>query len=159
MTEGRDCLPVPRTTSAAISGQGFDLGRPAHIGHVVADLDAAMEQYTRELGTRWSPVAEYGRGRRASRFACSVGGSVLVELIQEVVGTIWTAEDTPFHHLAYWTDDLPATATDFVRRGLRIEASGPTFSYLRSTAGMRLELMDASIRPAWERWLAGGRLF
>jgi hypothetical protein len=134
----------------------LELGEPAHVGHIVADLVIAMDQYTQELGVRWAPIVEYGRGKNRSRFSCTVGGRVLIEVIEQVPGTLWTPENgSPFHHLAYWTDDLAAATTALVERGLVVEAGGPTFAYLRSSAGMRLELMDTAVQPAWDRWLAG----
>jgi hypothetical protein len=130
------------------------------VGHVVADLDAAMNRYSAELGVRWASVTAYGKGRGVSRFTCSLDGPVLIELIQQVPGTVWMPEHgAPIHHLAYWTDDLAQRRDDLVGRGLRLEASGPTFAYLRSDGGLRIELMDRALEPAWNGWLAGGRLF
>jgi hypothetical protein len=138
----------------------FDLGRPAHAGHIVADLDAAMARYTEELGLGWAEPVTYGRAPHSSRFTCSTGGPVTVELIQQVPGTLWTPEHgSPVHHLAYWVASLDEQVRTLVERGLRREAGGPTFAYLRSGLGLRIELMDRRLRPAWDRWLAGGRLF
>lgn len=150
---------MPGSVPSWSPAEELALGQAVHIGHVVPDLDAAIAQYSHELGLRWAPIVEYGRGRHRSRFTCSVGGGVQIEVIQQVAGTIWTSGDAPFHHVAYWTSDLQRATSDLVERGLRVEASGPTFAYLRSDAGMRLELMDTAFRPAWERWLNGGRLF
>lgn len=137
-----------------------DLGTPAHAGHVVSDLAEAMQGYTDELGLRWATPVSYGRGPHASRFTCSIGGPVTIELIQQVPGTIWSVDGgSPVHHLAYWADDMQDVVDAMVDRGLRLEAHGPTFAYLRSGLGMRIELMDRSLAPAWDRWLAGGQLF
>jgi catechol 2,3-dioxygenase-like lactoylglutathione lyase family enzyme len=139
---------------------GLDLGRPAHVGHIVADLDQAMARYTAELGLHFAEPVSYGRRPYTSRFTCSTGGPVTVELIQEVPGTLWTVESgSPVHHLAYWVDDFAQQVQALAERGLRLEASGPTFAYLRSDLGLRIELMDRSLEPDWTRWLAGGRLF
>ena len=136
------------------------LGAIAHVGHVVRDLDAVMAEYTQQLGVSWAPVAEYGRGRRGSRFTCSRGGEFQIELIQEVPGSIWSVADgTPFHHLAFWSDSLPAQLDLLAAQGLALEASGPTFGYLRGAGGLRIELMDRALKPAWDGWLDGGRLF
>lgn len=136
------------------------IGNPAHVGHIVPDLDAAMASYSQELGARWASITEYGKGRHASRFTCTVDGPVLIELIQQVPGTVWTTEHgSPIHHLAYWVDDLAAGRDELVSRGLALEISGPAFAYLRSSSGLRVELMDRSLEPAWNGWLAGGRLF
>jgi catechol 2,3-dioxygenase-like lactoylglutathione lyase family enzyme len=136
------------------------LGAPEHVGHVVPDLEAAMRRYTDELGMRWASITAYGKGRGASRFTCSLDGPVFIELIQHVPGTIWVPEHgASLHHLAYWTDDFARQRDELVGRGLRLEASGPTFCYLRSDGGLRIELMDRVLEPAWNGWLAGGRLF
>ena len=139
---------------------GVDLGRPAHVGHIVTDLDEAMDRYTAELGLQWATPVSYGRAPHASRFTCSTAGPLTVELIQEVPGTVWTAEQGfPLHHLAYWVDGLDDALRTLTGRGLRLESRGPTFAYLRSSPGLRIELMDRALEQAWERWLAGGQLF
>lgn len=141
-------------------GLGLDLGRPAHVGHIVTDLDDAMARYTEELGLHWADPVSYGRPPHTSRFTCSTSGPVTVELIEEVPGTLWTAEHgSPLHHLAYWVDEFEDTVRALAGRGLQVEARGPTFAYLRSGLGLRVELMDRQLEPAWERWLDGGQLF
>ncbi len=138
----------------------FELASPAHVGHVVADLDEAMREYSTQFDVSWAPITEYGRGRSASRFTCTTRGAVLIELIQEAPGSVWSREHgQPFHHLAYWCDDLPATRDELLARGLHVEVQGPTFAYLRGAGGSRIELMDRVIEPAWDGWLSGGRLF
>ena len=156
----RAVMPPAATFGRVLPMDALPIGAPAHVGHVVADLDAAMSRYSDELGLRWAPVTSYGKGRHASRFTCTVDGPVLIELIQQVPGTVWMPEaGAPLHHLAYWTDELAARRDELVRRGLRLEVSGPTFAYLRSDAGLRVELMDRAVEPAWNAWLAGGQLF
>jgi hypothetical protein len=148
--------PEPATTRPP---PPLALGQPAHVGHIVADLDAAMDSYGVAFDVTWATPVSYGRSPRASRFTCSRQGPVLVELIEEVPGTIWSVEHgSPIHHLAYWVDDLEGVAGSFEALGFSVEAAGPTFVYLRSPLGLRIELMDSVVRPSWDAWLQGGVL-
>jgi hypothetical protein len=110
---------------AAVHG----LGHPSHLGQIVEDLDAAMGRYTDEFGVVWASTVSYGRGRHRSRFTCGRVAGVLIELIEEVPGSIWSSErGAPIHHIAYWTDNLVETQQELQNQGLTLEAAGATFA-------------------------------
>ena len=99
------------------------------------------------------------------RFTYSCNVPPHVELIEGQPGTIW-APQNGLHHLGVWTDDLEGDAIQLDESGFSQQAAGVSrsgripsaFTYHLSPHGMRLELVDVASRPAFDRWLAGGKL-
>jgi catechol 2,3-dioxygenase-like lactoylglutathione lyase family enzyme len=133
-----------------------------HVGIVVPDLESAAARLTKVGGYTWTRPVEFtlaitteeGEFELANRFVYSLQAPHL-ELVQEVPGTVWTA---PAHHLAYWVDDLAATAERLEQAGYVQEArpSGETlstFAYYTDPAGIRIEIVDRAVFPDWPGFL------
>jgi hypothetical protein len=77
-------------------------------------------------------------------------------LIQEVPGSIWSCnEHSNLHHIGFWSDDLVADADRLSTVGCPLQLCGRsaaeapvTFSYHRNELGIRIELVDATMREA-----------
>lgn len=139
-------------------------GDQFHLGIVVDDLPATLDELTRTLGYRWgtevvadSPI-RIGQDERTlhSRFVYSVSEPRL-EIIQSVPGSdIWAASGQ-VHHLGYWSDDIEADTAALVGQGYRREVvglnpgGGLLWSYLRNPQGLRVELIDRTIEPGLSR--------
>ena len=76
--------------------------------------------------------------------------------IEEVPGSIWTCnEHSNLHHLGYWSDDLPADGDGLAAVGCPLQLCGRSgdqapvsFVYQRNQLGVRIELVDATMREA-----------
>lgn len=138
-----------------------------HVGLVVPDIGEATGRLTAVSGYTWTrPVeAELSVTTRDGdvlmpfRFVYSIEAPHL-EVIQEVPGTIWTADpERSAHHLGYWTDDLSASCRALEAAGYRLEARPAgaeltSFAYLIDDAGVRIELVDRKLFPDWSGFLA-----
>ena len=125
----------------------------------------------RRHGLTWCPLQDWqlpvltpeGPSTVRSRFTYSHEGTTYVELVQENPDTIWRLSDG-LHHIGRWTADLRADMAALEAGGLpsamsgRSESSGKpsAFSYHRLPDGGYLELVDIRMKPAFERWMAGG---
>jgi hypothetical protein len=147
-----------------------------HVGIVVADLDASSQEFSELLGVTWArqqqrdlPVTTAdGKVRAEFRFTYSTHGSgpALIELIEGQPGTPWWPGDgvaAAFHHVGFWDDELAASVDRLNAAGASLEAtvedSAGTprgFAYHLLRHGPRVELVDASRRPSFQHWLAGG---
>jgi hypothetical protein len=137
-----------------------------HVDLVVPDIDATARRFTSIAGYRWTKPIEStlavitptGEHEVPLRFVYSVQAPHL-ELIQEVTGTIWTAQPgTATHHLGFWVDDLTGTAENLEKAGYCQEArpSGATlsmFAYYIDSAGSRIELVDRALFGDWRAFL------
>lgn len=149
-----------------------DFGHLFHIGVLVPDIEAAMDELGAGLGLTWSPLVEReqpvwtpegGAGRLPLRFTYSQAGPQHVELLQGPPGSIWDGASNPgVHHAGVWADDVGAEVERLVGLGWTLELALTTpedgygtFAYLRSSSGFLLEPVRASLRPAFERWWAG----
>ena len=149
------------------------------VGHVVADLDAAMAEWL-ALGVGPWTVIEVDQpgsyrgepGRAATRIGFSHDGPMQLELI-EAVGegrSVWhEARDAGRfgpHHIAYWADDFDVTAAAVDRAGLVVVQDGDgngmaRFVYVETPNAMLIEIMELTeicglfmdgIREACETW-------
>lgn len=109
-----------------------------HVGLIVPDIEAAAQRFTAASGYSWTKPVEYtlavttatGDYEVPFRFVYSLQAPHL-ELVQEVLGTVWTAPaGAAAHHLGYWVDDIAAAAAGLEQAGYRLEArpSGDTIS-------------------------------
>jgi Glyoxalase/Bleomycin resistance protein/Dioxygenase superfamily len=80
--------------------------------------------------------------------------------------TIWGCPNGQeyVHHMAYWVEDLEAESRHLVERGFSVEFTMPPgdllrgFGYLRSPAGLRIELEDRARKGPIARYLETGVL-
>lgn len=146
-----------------------------HVGHLVPDLPAAMEDLGESLGLTWTQVVhrddqrvwtpEQGQRRVPLTFCYSTQGPQYVELIQGVEGTPWWYGDPRnLHHAGVWAD-VAALTDDLVSRGWTLvcsqvspEEGYGSFSYVRSPTGFLLEPVTYDNRERMMRWFAGGSL-
>jgi catechol 2,3-dioxygenase-like lactoylglutathione lyase family enzyme len=143
-----------------------------HVGVVVEDLDAAVADFTAQLGMSWAPLQNREltvrhKGRLVTtdlRFTYSVEGPPHLELIEAAAtaGTPWEPAGA-MHHVGFWAEDLTATAASLQTAGLDLETTYDTptgellgFGYFMGPAGLRLEVVDAARRPGFDQWLSGG---
>lgn len=139
-----------------------------HVGIVVPDLASAMERMTEEVGVRWGPVldvatSELRDGQGADhvlrvRICYSVDEPHL-ELIEAVPGSVWECnEHSNLHHLGFWSTDLAGESDRLSGSGCPLQLCGRAgadapvqFAYHGSRLGVRVEVVDASLRPFMEQ--------
>ena len=137
-----------------------------HIGVIVDDLDAAIEQLTELFGYEWCPplavqtpvVLTDGEIMLDLRFTYSAT-TPRVELVQAIPGTLWVpAIGSGIHHVGYWSDDLPADSALLEAHGYLTEAKGvrpdgsAAWAYHRSPSGPRIELVSRQLQPGLEQY-------
>jgi hypothetical protein len=144
-------------------------------GLLVLDLERAMLDLGRWLGLAWTPVQESplalvtadGREDVKLRYAYSTGGAPYLELIEAQPRGYYAAPSgAHLHHVGRWVDDLAAASVSLASAGLPLEAAGiaadgsspSLFAFHRGAHGVRIELVDATMRANFEGWLAGGVL-
>jgi catechol 2,3-dioxygenase-like lactoylglutathione lyase family enzyme len=154
----------------------FDYQDLYHVGVRVRDLDAAMDERGKGLGLTWASVAhveqrvwlpDRGATTITLDFTYSSEGPQHVELLKGEPGSIWDAADWPgVHHMGVWVDDVANTIEELVGQGWTLElAQVPpdegygVFGYVRSPSGFLLEPVAEVLKPAFERWWAGGSLW
>jgi lactoylglutathione lyase len=146
-----------------------------HVGVRVDDLDAAMQELGEGLALTWAEVTHRdqrvwlpGEGATAIPldFTYSCEGPQHIELLKGAAGSIWDARDWPgVHHMGVWVGDVAATTDQLVAAGWTLEiAQLPpeegygAFTYVRAPSGFLLEPVSSAMKPAFERWWAGGSL-
>ena len=151
----------------------IDIAGISHTALAVPDLDTAMSVYGNALGLTWARPQQRAMSIRVAagdlrteiRFTYSRQGPPYLELIEGAAGTIW-APVSGLHHVGLWSHQLETDAAQLEHRGMDLEVAGLSrsgeqpsgFTYHRSAHGLRVELVDAAARAAFERWLAGGDL-
>lgn len=142
-----------------------------HTGYVVDDIAQAMDELAEALHIRWARLQQRemrlrtpdGRSAIDLKYTYSSGAQPpYVELLERVPGTLWETSTGPgrLHHLGIWSEDLAADSERLSSLGGELlvtfdtEAEGVTgFAYHRMPSGVLIELVDASTRPAMQRWL------
>ncbi len=136
-----------------------------HVGIVVPVLAAARIELTEHLGVTWGPVlrldaAEFRDGSGDDlvlpNAMCYSVDAPHLELIEEVPGSVWECnEHSNLHHIGYWSDDLGADHDNLVGMGCPMQMCGRArdrapvaFAYHRNDLGIRIEIVDASMREA-----------
>jgi hypothetical protein len=141
-----------------------------HVGIVVDDLDAALEDLGSLFGYEWCPVFAIetpvvlpeGEIMADLSFVYSKT-EPRVELIRAMPGTPWVrAADSGIHHAGYWTEDIAVDGRKLDARGYAEEARGvlpdgtPIWAYYRSPKGPRIELVSRQLRSGLEQYWASG---
>ena len=139
-----------------------------HFGHLVPDLQPAMEAFGRRLQLTWSTPFEMASGfERADgepdsddvRIAFSAEGPPFLELIEVVPrkGSIF-AEPAGggFHHIGYyaerWRDEVARLTAD----GMELERRGAGVAFVRDPRlGTRFEIVSFKGRDFLTRILSG----
>ena len=139
-----------------------------HIGIVVDDLDAALEELGGLFGYEWCPVFAIetpvvlpeGEIMVDLRFAYS-RSEPRVELIKAMPGTPWVpAQDSGIHHAGYWSDDVAVDGRKLDAAGYAEEARGalpdgtPIWAYHRNSRGLRIELVSRQLQAGLEQYWA-----
>jgi hypothetical protein len=141
-----------------------------HVFLNAMDVDAAMGELTERLGVGWLPVMSGSYCAWVAGQAPETGeavtvyssrGPVYIELGHFDVECMPTVTDlfNP-HHFGYWCDDVAETSRALQDSGWIAEfevgrlEDGPTASYLRSTAGLRVELVPRNIKSRFDEYAA-----
>ena len=150
-------------------GQGLPF---YHVGLVVPDVHAAMEQYTQTLGLTWATPHESALkvivdgeprvGQLAVTY--SLQGPPHLELIQERSGAVWGTDGLALTHVGFWAEDLETAKRRLDESGLAARAyehdgNGRLgrFSFHPSGGGLWLELVRASFQEELDAWFAATR--
>ena len=155
----------------------FD-GQLFHVGLLVTDLDAAMDELGKSAGVTWAQVRDWpmkvwlpGRGYvemeiRLTFSKETQGGSVRLEIIQGSPDTpVDPAQGTGLHHFGYYVES-PAEETERLLAlggSLVMAANSPDegygrFTYVRTASGMLVEPVALANKERFETWWAGGEL-
>lgn len=145
------------------------LGLLFHVGIVVPDLGAARAHFTELLGVEWGPVNDGelqirnadGNDLVAPNRMCYSTSPPYLELIQETPGTTWVCnEHSNLHHIGYFTDALVSESGRLTAAACPLEfmdghgkAPPAMFAYHRDPLGVRIELVNDSLRPMMEQYL------
>jgi hypothetical protein len=142
-----------------------------HVGVVVDDLDATLDDLAELFGYQWCPqlhietpvVLPTGEATLDLRFTYSATEPRL-EVIQSIPGTLWVPASTSgVHHVGYWSDDVPSDGDRLLARGYAVEATGvrpngdAVWAYHRSPSGPRIELVSRELQTGLAQYLESGR--
>ena len=144
-----------------------------HYGIVVNDFDAALQELGSSLGLEWASTQRRtfevrqpnGIVTADFRVTYSVTGPPHFEVIEATAGTIWAYAGGGVHHLGYWTTDLAGDSDRLTDAGYTWEGtyhrpdSDEVFGFSYHTfpaTQVRIELVDAARKPAFDQWMAGG---
>jgi catechol 2,3-dioxygenase-like lactoylglutathione lyase family enzyme len=147
----------------------MSLSEMYHVGIVVPDLEAGCAHFTELLGIVWGPVIENeialrdgdGNDLLVPNRICYSTAAPYLELIEEQPGTPWVCnEHSNLHHIGFFSDALVADSGHLTQAHCPLELGGrdgstaPTvFTYHRDPLGVRIEYVDAAIRPMMEEFM------
>jgi hypothetical protein len=151
------------------------LGRLYHVGIVVPDIGVAQEHLGELLGITWGPVVHVdafdvkafdregadGNDLVVPNTLCYSTEAPHIELVEEVPGTVWECnEHSNLHHIGVWTDALPADSATYSELRCPLQLCGrdadgalQQFAYHRDPLGVRIELVDAAMKPLMEEFM------
>jgi catechol 2,3-dioxygenase-like lactoylglutathione lyase family enzyme len=146
------------------------LGRLYHVGIVVPDIEAAKAHFTDLLGITWGPVVHTdtldmrdgdGSDLVFPNTLCYSTEPPHLELVLEVPGSVWECnEHSNLHHIGVWTDALPADSNRYSELRCPLQLCGHDadtapiqFAYHRDPLGVRIELVDAAMKPMMEEFM------
>jgi catechol 2,3-dioxygenase-like lactoylglutathione lyase family enzyme len=141
-----------------------------HVGIVVPDIEAARTHFSELLGVEWGPLMEQdidvrdatGNNLIVPNRICYSTSAPYLELIEEVPGTTWVCNShSNLHHIGFFADALAVSSGQLEAVACPLELMGghgdgppAAFAYHRDPLGIRVELVDAEMRPAIESVLA-----
>ena len=143
-----------------------------HVALAVPDLAAAMDAWAPMTSAGWSKPqsasvnVDWGGSVRETplNWTYSLGEPPYLELVENCADSVWETEQVLYHHTGYWTPDMRAASEFAESQGMRLEAAGVQrdrrlFAYYVTPDGVRIELVDAAMKPAFDRWVHGGDFF
>ena len=153
----------------AIQGQLY------HVGIVVPDIEVAQAHLADLLGITWGPVLHVDAfDVRAFDLDGGDGNDLVVpntlcysteppHLEAGAGGArlgVECNEHSNLHHIGVWTDDLSADSARYSELRCPLQLCGHDastapiqFSYHRDPLGVRIELVDASMKPMMEEFM------
>jgi hypothetical protein len=146
------------------------LGQLYHVGIVVPDVEVAQAHLADLLGITWGPVIEVdafdvrdgdGNDLVFPNTLCYSTEPPYLELVLEVSGSVWQCnEHSNLHHIGVWTDTLPADSARYTDLRCPLQLCGrdadgslQQFAYHRDPLGVRIELVDVSMKPMMEEFM------
>jgi catechol 2,3-dioxygenase-like lactoylglutathione lyase family enzyme len=147
------------------------LGQLYHVGIVVPDIEAGKARFSDLLGISWGPVVHTesielrdGEGNELvfPNTLCYSTEPPYIELVLEVPGSVWECnEHSNLHHIGVWSDDLHAETSKYSNDlvcplqlcGRDADGALQQFAYHRDPLGVRIELVDASMKPMMEEFM------
>ena len=143
-----------------------------HVGVVVPRIEDALDHLTAALGVRFGALTEVdtvvedssGRPTTVPLRMVYSAEPPYVEVIEEVAGTPWVCNPhSNLHHIGFWAEGLRASHDHLVASACPLEIGGAgegpgphAFAYHRDPLGVRIELVDAAMRPMIEASIAAG---
>ena len=140
-----------------------------HVGVVVPEIEGAQVHFTELLGTVWGPIVRSdldvrggdGTDRVVSIRSCYSTAAPYLELIEETPGTTWVCnEHSNLHHIGFFSDNLVADSSSLTAARCPLELCGrdatpgpAIFAYHRDPLGVRIEYLDAALRPTMEEFI------
>ena len=123
-----------------------------HIGVVVPDLDVAKQQLGAALALTWGAVRHATYGDWELRAVTSYEGPPYLELQHGSPGSPWDAGGVArLDHLQRWTSGRSSDVTELSGQGVSLEIDGDEvgqpFCYLRTSDGIRIELIEDAMKP------------
>jgi len=143
-----------------------------HVGLVVPDIEAAVEQYSDLFGLRFASLRHSTLEVRVDGVvrtpelivSYSMDGPPYVELIEERSGGTWAADALGLSHLGFWAKDLSAMSARLEAAGMaaRVRDNGPDgrparFTYHPGAGGIWVELVAPQFALTLEQWFAHTR--
>jgi catechol 2,3-dioxygenase-like lactoylglutathione lyase family enzyme len=140
-----------------------------HVGLVVPDIAAAVEQYQDLFGLRFASLRHTSLEVRVDGVirtpelivSYTMDGPPYVELIEERSGGTWAADALGLNHIGFWAKDLLAAAARLEASGLaaRVRDNGPDdrparFTYHPGLGGMWVELVAPRFALTLQDWFA-----
>lgn len=140
-----------------------------HVGLVVPDITAAVEQYRDLFGLRFASLRRTFLEVRVNGairtpeliVSYTMDGPPYVELIEELSGGTWAADALGLNHIGFWAKDLPAAAARLEASGLatQVRDNGPDdrparFTYHPGLGGMWVELVAPQFARTLHEWFA-----
>jgi ketosteroid isomerase-like protein len=119
------------------------------VGVLVDDIEAAADELHRAVGLRYEEAEDRRIGDWDIRTSFSLHGPPYIELIESGPGTPWFAEGGPrLDHLGFWSSDIEDDRRRLESEGLAVAIDGvanggPWYYHQTSSAGMRIEHIDA----------------
>ncbi len=140
-----------------------------HMGLVVPDVAAAVEQYSDLLGVRFATLRRSTLDvmvdgvRRSPELlvSYSIDGPPHIELIEEKSGQTWAQDCLGLNHIGFWAKDLRAAAARLEAGGMpaRVHDVGEDgrpgrFTYHPGLGGVWVELVAPGFALTLENWIA-----